>query len=271
MHLINVGSAAEARSECLAASTVDAYLAAGCMLVGYLRTEDVDTRAMSWQYAEADRAQFIADADALTGLLLSADGHTLIEVSTFVGKPTVRLRSVLADGRLIATRTRWAGVPALNPSTAPGGHPSSLEQQMRIGHAPSRGRAVYISTQEQPAELLAEHTHHVRALAGSVPARHYTQSTALHAANRILTASMEHSFQVIDKAARYRPIVFGAFCALLIGFLAVAVVLRSYAVGCIVSLLGAWALNGWLQGFSLRAASRIAALRPPTFPGVPEV
>jgi len=68
--------------------------------------------AIAAGYQPEDREQLIAAERAPTVVLGAADGSAFADVDWFWGRPSVRIRTLTTDGRLVATHRAWAQMPA---------------------------------------------------------------------------------------------------------------------------------------------------------------
>ncbi len=95
-------------------------------------------------------------------ILVSPGRDAFIEIGEwFFDTPTIRIRTVLADGSLVETRRRWDHPlqPLVQGRHANFSRP--IETEMLQSNAPQRGRSVQIAAGNSAAEMWSAHEAHV--------------------------------------------------------------------------------------------------------------
>lgn len=140
--------------------------ALGFVRLGRVRARaEVPLEVQAASYAGDDRRWFLVHHDHPAVVLLSAEGSTLADVSSFFGVPAVRMRTQLIGGTLVETVLRWPRLPALDPRILPHGHQETAAQQQTRGHAPDRGRSIRLIDGDAAA-LWQAHLDHLEAVGG---------------------------------------------------------------------------------------------------------
>jgi len=111
--------------------------------------------AIAAGYQPEDREQLIAAERAPTVVLGAADGSAFADVDWFWGRPSVRIRTLTTDGRLVATHRAWAQMPAWPASLRNAARYRSLAQEQRLSSA--RGRSLEVVADADAATLWERH------------------------------------------------------------------------------------------------------------------
>jgi hypothetical protein len=162
-------------------------------------------------YAPADREQLIAAERVPTVVLAAADGSAFADVDWFWSGPSVRIRTLTTDGRLVATHRAWAQMPAWPASLRKAARYRSLAQEQRLSAA--RGRSLEVVSGADAATLWERHRAHLARLR-AVPEPHDTLAVYIRLAER----GFEHEERSADRS---RTATFVALPLVLTVFLAV--------------------------------------------------
>jgi hypothetical protein len=115
--------------------------------------------ALAADYTPEDRALMIAAEAVPTMVMAAPDGSAFADVDWFWGGPSVRIRTLTTDGRLLATDRGWEYMPAWPVSLRSTGRYRSLAQEQRLPAA--RGRSLEIVADADAATLWERHRVHL--------------------------------------------------------------------------------------------------------------
>ncbi|MFC6242877.1 hypothetical protein ACFP55_15915 [Knoellia sp. GCM10027112] len=241
-----------------------AYMDAGLLAAGCLVLDDGTDGTMAWAdaYDDETNAYFLRNLERPAPVLATPDGTTLVEISDMHGAPSVRARSVLADGTLVETLLRWPEVPPWPRRMQKARGLADVEVEMTRQAA--RGRVTKV-VEGGPVEVLVSHF----ASVADVEEDRGTEAVELTTMDEVVAvwnAALLHGQQVERANLMLTGLVqMGAFllgvALVLVGWL----VLDSWwpAVAAVVLTAAVW----WASPFTLVLLRRTGRWRPP-FPWV---
>jgi len=135
---------------------VQAFLDTGLVPAGCLVFDDGDDGTLAWAdaYDDETNAYFLQHLERPAPVLATPDGTTLVEVSDMHGAPSVRVRSIMANGVLVETLLRWPAVPPWPRGMRRARWLADVDVEMTRQAA--RGRVVRV-VEGGPTEILVHH------------------------------------------------------------------------------------------------------------------
>jgi hypothetical protein len=149
--------------------------------------------ALAADYEPVDRDQLIAAEQVPTVVLAAPDGSAFADVDWFWGGPSIRIRTLTTDGRLVSTHRAWEHMPAWPTTLRSVARYRSLAQEQRLSEA--RGRSLEIVADVDAATLWERHRAHLTQLAAT-PEPHDTLAGYIRLAER----AYEHDQRCSDRA-----------------------------------------------------------------------
>ena len=142
---------------------VDEFLGLGFSALGRMLVEPTNgtLEQVAAGYAEDLRTLFLAHCDIPTPILRAPDGSAFVEVSWFWGSPSVRIRSLLADGSLVETNRRWENPPGLPVVLAKYWTHIDIDRDMTKRSVPARGRSIEVVATQDAAMQWRRHQEHL--------------------------------------------------------------------------------------------------------------
>ncbi|GAB3067375.1 hypothetical protein [Phycicoccus sp. Root101] len=133
----------------------------GLIPAGCLVLDNGKDTSLAWTepYDEGASRYFLENAERPEPILVTPDATVTVEVSDWHGGPSMRVRTVMADGALVETKLRWPCMPPWPRKMQRAVRLTSLETEM-TRHA-ADGRSIVIAD-GSPAQVLARHRDHVR-------------------------------------------------------------------------------------------------------------
>ena len=165
--------------------------------------------ALAADYDPEAREQMLTAARIPTMVLAAPDGSAFADVDWFWGGPSVRIRTLTTDGRLVATHRAWEHPPAWPVSLRSVERYRNLALEQRLSAA--RGRSLEVLAGADAATLWERHRAHL-ARRRIVPEPHDTLAGYIRLAER----AFEHELRSADRA---RPAMYAALALLLGVFL----------------------------------------------------
>lgn len=149
--------------------------------------------ALAADYAPEDRAQLIAAEAVPTMVMAAPDGSAFADVDWFWSGPSVRIRTLTTDGRLLATDRAWEHMPAWPVALRSAARYRSLAQEQRLPAA--RGRSLEVVAGADAATLWERHRAHL-ARRNAAPEAHDTLAGYIRLAER----AFEHEQHSADRS-----------------------------------------------------------------------
>ncbi|HHO49940.1 MAG TPA: hypothetical protein ENK18_03490 [Deltaproteobacteria bacterium] len=250
MEWIDVTADPASEAEILHPELVEALEALGFVQLGRVRARsEIPPEVQASSYADADRRWFLVHHDHPAVVLISAEGATLADVSSFFGAPSVRMRTQLIGGTLVETLLRWDRLPALDPGILPQGHQESIDQQQTRGHMPHQGRSIHLITGDA-ATLWRAHLDHLQEV-GGIPSG---AMGSIEAYMAIAEAARAHDVAIQD---RVHQLTLGIVGLTFVASVAVVAILL-FGVGSAGWALAAAMISSLGVGFLPRWASALA-------------
>lgn len=167
--------------------------------------------ALAADYEPEARELMVAAERVPTVVLVAPDGSAFADVDWFWGGPSVRIRTLATDGRLISTHRAWVQMPAWPASLSKAARYRSLAQEQHLSAA--RGRSLEVVAGVDAATIWERHRAHLARLK-AVPEPHDTLAGYIRLAER----AFEHEERSADRS---RAATFVALPLVLTAFLAV--------------------------------------------------
>lgn len=203
--------------------------------------------ALAADYEPVLRDQMIAAQQVPTVVLAAPDGSAFADVDWFWGGPSVRIRTLTTDGRLVSTHRAWEYMPAWPTSLRSAARFRRLAQEERLSAA--RGRSLEVVVDADASELWQRHGAHL-ARQGATPEPHDSLAGYIRLAERAL----EHEQRSAERA---RPAAATALVMLVVLFLTIVPLLVPAArspwgvvgllVGCAVLVWAARPVAVWVR------------------------
>lgn len=165
--------------------------------------------ALAADYEPEARELMVAAERVPTVVLVAPDGSAFADVDWFWGGPSVRIRTLATDGRLISTHRAWEHMPSWPSALQSTRRYASLKQEQRLSAA--RGRSLKVVAEGDAATLWEAHRAHLGRLK-AVPEPHDTLAGYIRLAER----AFEHEERIADRS---RTATFAALILLLAAFL----------------------------------------------------
>jgi len=208
-------------------------------------------------YGPEDRDRLIAAEQVPTVVLAAPDGSAFADVDWLWGGPSVRIRTLSTDGRLVSTHRAWEFMPPWPVKLQRATRFRTLMGEQRLSAA--RGRSLEIVREADAATLWEAHRAHLTR-AGAEPEPHDTVAGYIRLSER----AIEHEL----RSAERMPVASLAVGIAVLGvFLTLALLLvpaASSALGGVALLVSGIALV-WLLQFPIVAWVRYVRWIRPRF------
>jgi hypothetical protein len=215
--------------------------------LGFVRLGRVQTvlhpdgiEGLAGDYEPDDRDRLIAAEQVPTVVLAAPDGSAFADVDWFWGGPSVRIRTLSTDGRLVSTHRAWEFMPAWPVKLQRATRFRTLMGEQRLSEA--RGRSLEIVRDADAATLWEAHRAHLTRVRAT-PEPHDTVAGYIRLSER----AIEHELRSAERMPVASLAVEVAVLAVLLTLALVLVPAASSAlggVGVLVSGIGlAWVLQ----------------------------
>lgn len=212
-------------------------IAAGCVV---LDPGEGGIGPIAAPFDEQSQREMTFENERPVPVLITPDGSVTVEVSDFVGSPSVRIRTVLGNGALVETLRRWDGLPSWPTSMRRAEKHLDIESEM-TAHATLGGGRMVLVADGLPAELLARHHEHVEVASALYGAEPYCLE-GMDDVVWISNSAFAHAARVDNRVTGLLLGGAAAVCALLVlmvvlGFLLTAWAWAVAAAGAVLSYL----------------------------------
>lgn len=232
--------------------------------LGFVRLGRVQTvvhpdgiEGLAGDYKPADRDRLIAAEQVPTVVLAAPDGSAFADVDWFWGGPSVRIRTLSTDGRLVSTHRAWEFMPAWPVKLQRATRYRTLRGEQRLSEA--RGRSLEIVREADAATLWESHRAHLSRVRAA-PEPHDTVAGYIRLSER----AIEHELRSAERSPAATLV---AELAVIGAFLTLALVLVPGAASPLglVGLLACGLVLVWVVQFPIVAWVRYVRWIRPRF------